>query len=107
MGNKRTHEADYEKLANLIDKARGERSLRQYASDAGLNHNVLFRIRNGSYNPGLTVLQKLANADPQNGVTLEDFMHAAGFSMDFEKLKGLFSVVVQKAHEDKAFQDQA
>lgn len=110
MANRRTHEADFKKLACLIDLARGDRSLRRYARDAGVDHNVLFRIRNGTYNPGITVLQKLAGADPQNGVTAGDFLDAGGFSANTEALKKAFPIIVdvmKRAREEKWFCDGA
>lgn len=81
MANRVTHFSDYEKLISLIDMARGERSLRKYASDAGMDHNVLNRIKNHTYNPGLTILFKLANASSCDNVTLHDFMIAAGYNI--------------------------
>ena len=80
---------DYPRLRELIDKARGDRTLRQYAADAGVDHAVLYKIMNSDeYKPGYSVLQRLASdeANPQGGVHLVDLMTAAGFPVDEMKL---------------------
>ena len=73
---------DHEKLGELLTKAAGNRSLRQYARDADVTPARLFEMKrpNGP-KPGALVLIKLCEkkANPQNGVTLSDFLEAAGY----------------------------
>ncbi len=75
---------DYDRLNELIDKARGDRSWLQYAKDAEVDHAVLSKIRQGKYQPGKAVLQRLGSpeAKPQGGVTTADLMTAAGFTAE-------------------------
>ncbi len=76
---------DYPRLRELINKARGNRTLRQYAVDARVDHAVLYKIMNNdSYKPGISVLERLASdsANPQGGVSLTDLLNAAGFPVD-------------------------
>ena len=73
---------DHEKLGELLMKAAGDRSLRQYAKDAGVTHTRLFEMKRPNCpRPGALVLIKLCEkkANPQNGVTLSDFLKAAGY----------------------------
>lgn len=79
MGDKRE---DLRKLSELIKKARGDRSIRQYAIDAGVNPTTVSRMEAMEYKPGLNVLRKLTSeeARPQNGVTFQQLMDAIGYS---------------------------
>lgn len=79
MGDKRE---DLRKLSELIKKARGDRSIRQYAIDAGVNPTTVSRMEAMEYKPGLNVLRKLTSEDarPQNGVTFQQLMDAIGYS---------------------------
>ena len=73
---------NHEKLGELLLKAAGDRSLRQYARDAGIAPARLFEMKrvNGP-RPTIISLLKLTEgkAAPQNGVTLSDFLSAAGY----------------------------
>lgn len=75
---------DKEKLAKLVLKAKGDRSLRQYAMDANMSPSIISRIINGSYQPGIKVLQRLVSeeAKPCGGVTLEQLAIASGFASE-------------------------
>ena len=82
---------DYPRLRELLVKAKGERTYSQYADDAGVDHAVIYKIRKSDdYRPGLSVLQRLASdsAMPEGGVTLTDFLAAAGYPTDNTKLYG-------------------
>lgn len=73
---------NHEKLGELLLKAAGDRSLRQYARDADVAPARLFEMKraNGP-RPTIMSLLKLTEgkAAPQNGVTLSDFLSAAGY----------------------------
>lgn len=73
--------ADNKRLSDLILKAKGGRSYRQYAQDAGVSYASISRILKGDYVPSARTLKKLTSeeANPQGGVTYEDLMVAAGF----------------------------
>ena len=90
MANRTTRELDWEDLNSQIEKAKGkERSYRDYAKAAGVHHNIFYRIKQKDYRPGFDILRKLADAaDPNSGVTLRDFLKAAGFpEINFEGLE--------------------
>lgn len=74
-------------LIELVKKARGDRSLREYAKDAEVNVSILSRIESGEYKPGKKVLEKLTspNAKPQGGVTYQDLAEAANDSEQYKK----------------------
>lgn len=72
---------DYEAVMKLLDMARGERSFRQYAIDAGVSSANIYRIRNKDYRPSPEMLRKLTSekARPRDGVTFSMLMKAAGY----------------------------
>ncbi|WP_035796531.1 helix-turn-helix domain-containing protein [Butyrivibrio sp. MB2005] len=61
------------KFSNEVAKARGDRSIRQYAKDSGVNVAIISRIENADYIPSSKTIAKLTSkeAAPQNGVTRE------------------------------------
>lgn len=71
-----------EMVANLIRMACGKRSFRAYARDAGVSVTTISRILNGDFLPKPDTIRKLTSeeAAPQNGVTYELLMQAAGYS---------------------------
>lgn len=74
-------------LIELVKKARGNRSLREYAKDADVNVSILSRIENGEYKPGRKVLEKLTlpKAKPQGGVTYQDLAEAVNDNEQYMK----------------------
>lgn len=68
-------------LGNIINLARGDRSLRKYAQDAGVSYSTIYLIEKSEYMPSPEMIRKLTSkrANPQNGVTYEDAMSAAGY----------------------------
>ncbi len=83
-------------LGSMIKLARGDRSLRQYAKDAGVSYTTVYVIENGEYTPTPKMIQKLTSkqANPQNGITYEDVMNAAGYKTEQDEEK-----VDEKARE--------
>ena len=67
-------------FALLIDKARGERTTKQFANDCGISYVQLHKLELcGQENaPGIKLLTKLAN-NSAGGIELEDYMLAAGY----------------------------
>ena len=66
-------------LAMLIDKARGERTIRAFASDCGISYVQLHKLEMCQQEnaPGMKLLTKLAE-NSENGIELEDYMFACG-----------------------------
>ena len=74
-------------LQELVKKARGDRTKRKYAEDAGVNVAIISRIESGDYRPGKKVLEKLTSvqASPQGGVTYNDLLEAASDNKQYQK----------------------
>ena len=83
-------------LGSMINLARGNRSLRKYADDAGVSYSTIYMIENGEYVPSPKMIKKLTSkqANPQNGITYEDVMNAAGYKTEQDEDK-----VDEKARE--------
>lgn len=66
-------------LAMLIERARGDRTTRAFASDCGISYVQLHKLESEAQenSPGIRLLTKLAE-NSENGVELEDFMFACG-----------------------------
>lgn len=71
------------KLAKLVNIAKGnDRTIREYATAAGVNVSTISRTIKGEYKPGVKVLRKLTSkeAAPRGGITFNDLFEATGFS---------------------------
>lgn len=66
-------------FAMLLEKARGERTTKQFANDCGISYVQLHKLELcGQENaPGIKLMTKLAN-NSAGGIDLEDYMLAAG-----------------------------
>ncbi len=75
---------DKQKVMELIELAAGDRSLRQYATDAGLSPGHLYRVKSGDYKltPGAIRQLTSEEANPQDNIGFEDLMNAAGYQDD-------------------------
>lgn len=73
-------------LGDLVRKAQGDRTVREYAKMAGVDPSTLTRIKQGNYTPGEKVLKKLVSpqAAPQGNVTLEQLVKAANSSASYK-----------------------
>lgn len=80
---------DKTELGSMIKLARGNRSLRKYAEDAGVSYTTVYVIENGGYTPSPKMIQKLTSkqAAPQNGITYDDVMGAAGYKTERDEDK--------------------
>ena len=67
----------------LIEKAKGPRSLRQFASDCGISYGQMRKLAQGEQEnpPRPKLIRKLAD-HAFDDVDLEDFMFAAGMARD-------------------------
>lgn len=102
MANRKTKPADLDALFKLLEAAKGEnRSFREYARAAGVQHSIFNRIKRKEFVPGLLTLQKLTSeeAAPQNGVTLSKLWQAAGApEIDFDGISRSLTLVATAAH---------
>ena len=75
---------DKQKVMELIELAAGDRSLRQYATDAGLSPGHLYRVKSGDYKLTPGAIRQLTSeaANPQENIGFEDLMKAAGYQDD-------------------------
>lgn len=76
----RAGEVDMDRLIQLIVKAKGNRTMRQFAEDMEVNVSTVSRIINGKVSEvSNSLLAKIAAyADPESGVTIEQLMEAQG-----------------------------
>lgn len=77
---RRIRDLDKKKMAELLDRMRGKRSLNQYAKDVGAAASSLTRIANEEANKISDELlgKLLDNMDPDCGVTFEEVIEANG-----------------------------
>ncbi|CEP67106.1 Uncharacterized [Moorella glycerini] len=75
-----------EKFAQLLNKARGDRSINQYALQSGVTSAHISRLSRALLNspPTPQTIKKLAD-HAYNNVTYEDLMAAAGYLPEEEK----------------------
>lgn len=66
-------------LAMLIERAKGERTTREFANDCGISYVQLHKLEmcHQENAPGIKLLTKLAE-NSENGIELEDYMFACG-----------------------------
>ena len=112
MANRKTREADFKTLNELLEEGQSNRSLRSYAKAADVEPSLLYRIKRKEYTPGYNVLEKLAAAaeDPQDGKFLLKLLKAAGYEIDPAAMERVFQVVsatAQYVQKHQAFQDAA
>ena len=85
------------KVAVLVKELIGDRSIRRTAEDTGVAASYITGILKEKYLPSADILRKLASpeAKPQNAITLEDLMVAAGYQNDY----------VEEAFKDAVFDE--
>lgn len=77
----RVKKPDKQKLAELADRAKGGRSVNQFARECGVNPSTISRLINAEGtkpNSDDLIAAVAANADPDSSVTLEDMLDAHG-----------------------------
>lgn len=74
---------DKERFAQLLERAKGNRSINEYALHSGVSAAYISRLLRGLVEtpPGAVVIKKLASK-AQGGITIEDLMAAAGYLPD-------------------------
>ena len=79
-------------FAMLIDKAKGERSVRRFSSDCGISYLQLRKLLlcEQENPPRIKLITKLAE-NSENNVDLEDYMFAAGMSNQDENSESTIS----------------
>lgn len=94
------------KVATIVRELIGERSIRRTAEDTGVAASYITGILKEKYLPSADILRKLASpeAKPQNAVTLEDLMVAAGYQNDYveESFKDALYDEIQDEESGKA-----
>ncbi len=67
-------------FANLLRRAKGERSINRFGVEAGVDPGYISRLLRGLIRtaPSAAIINKLANA-ARNGVSLAELMGAAGY----------------------------
>lgn len=74
-------------LKDLVIAAKGERSLRQYAKDSGVDVAIISKIINGKYTPkDSDIYRKLTSeeASPRNNIKALDLIEAADYSRAYK-----------------------
>jgi len=71
-------------FALLLDRAKGERSLRRFASDCDISYVQMRKLAMGEQDnpPRMKLIEKLGQ-NSQNDITAEDFAFAAGYGMAY------------------------
>ncbi len=96
---KDTKEKEKRAVAELVKKLVGDRSLRKAGEDSGVAPSYINGILKANYLPSARILRQLTlpEAKPQNGISMEDLMVAAGYQASY------FDVmyVYPNAEEDK------
>lgn len=71
-------------IGELVLKAKGNRSYREYQRDSGVDAAIIAKIVKGTYIPKkIDTYRKLASC-ADNGVTYEDLIEAANFSKEYK-----------------------
>ncbi|MBO4343146.1 MAG: hypothetical protein J5844_00670 [Clostridia bacterium] len=83
---KKTRSFNKKVFALLIEKAKGERTAKQFANDCGISYVQLHKLElaNQENAPGIKLMTKLAN-NSAGGIELEDYLLAAGYTDENEK----------------------
>lgn len=78
-------QAKIKAVAKLVKEIIGTRSVRKTAEESGIAASYISGIVNEKYLPSANILSKLLSqkANPQNGITLEEVMVAAGYQENF------------------------
>lgn len=78
-----------EALPRLIKYLIGVRTIRETSRDTGVAASYISGMLNGKYTPSASILKKISSpeANPQNGITLEELMIAAGYQNQTSKTR--------------------
>ena len=92
-------------LAMLIEKARGERTTKNFANDCGISYVQLHKLEMCLQEnaPGIKLLTKLAE-NSENGVEFEDYLFACG--IEEQDLKPKLKKPVSKSLDVQSMYDK-
>ena len=81
FSKRRMHAADQDKTIELVEKAKGSRTMKAFSEEIGFHPSVMSRVMSRQTKElSLLLISKIAaHADSSSGVTLEDLMVAQGF----------------------------
>lgn len=81
FSKRRMRDVDQEKTIELVERAKGSRTMKAFADEMGVHPSVLSRVMSRQTRElSLPLISKIAAyADSSSGVTLEDLMVAQGF----------------------------
>lgn len=110
----RERDPDTEKLAQLVAKAKGDRTVSEFAAVCGVNPSTMSRLINGKNSTASSdelIVAIAMNADPRSGVRFQDLVNAHGmfilFEDDYEdayiarKYEDIFDGIVRDAELSK------
>ena len=80
----RVSDPDFKVLSELTNKAKGNRTVTEYAEQCGVNASTMSRIINGKVSTPISdelIVAIAANADPDSGVSFEALLKAHGLKL--------------------------
>lgn len=80
----RISDPNFTRLAELTNKAKGSRTVTEFAAQCGVNASTMSRIINGKLSSPISdelLVSIAANADPKAGVKFEDLLRAHGLKL--------------------------
>lgn len=97
---KDTKEKEKRAVAELVKKLVGDRSLRKAGEDSGVAPSYINGILKANYLPSARILRQLTlpEAKPQNGISMEDLMVAAGYQEEYSK--GVYDIPGAEVDEE-------
>lgn len=92
-------------FALLLDKAKGERSLRKFAADCDISYVQMRKLSMGEQDnpPRMKLIEKLGK-NSHNNITADDFAFAAGYGMAYRGASIINSAIYKKFASLKARQ---
>lgn len=94
---KKENNYNLKKFYEMLDIAKGERSLRQYALDAGVSPAHLYRLRREEYLPSAKIINALTSeeAAPRGNITTADLMIAIGYQDENIKIIPSYAINIE------------
>lgn len=94
---KKENKYNLKRFYEMLDIAKGERSLRQYALDAGVSPTHLYRLRKEEYLPSAKMINALTSEDaaPRGNITTADLMIAIGYQDEDIKIIPSYAINIE------------
>lgn len=106
--DKEIRKANSERIIPVMELLIGDRTVREVERVAGIGNGIIGKIMRGERFPSSLAIKKLTSpeANPQNGITYEMLMIAAGYMLphngyDIETAEGTIIEVIQPSAERK------